>query len=190
MNKNTAMPTKKFVLALLFFTAQWAVSAQHAVVDSPVHEEAATEAQERHFRAAIMIGHTLIVPGHANTRLFVPSWGLDVEYWSSHRLGIGLHTDVELQDFVVLNQDQEEVERNEPFIVTLDGLYRPWKGLILMGGPGIELEERNNAWLFRAGFEYEVPVGTSFDLFPSLFFDQRFDGYGTVTLGLGVGKRF
>lgn len=132
----------------------------------------------------------MITPDHMDTRIFVPSWGLDIKYWASHRLGIGLHTDVELQNFVILNQEREEVERNEPVILSLDGLYRPSKNLILMGGPGIELEEGESFWLFRAGFEYEVPVGTSFDVFPSLFFDQRFDGYNTLTIGQGVGRRF
>ncbi len=82
------------------------------------------------------------------------------------------------------------MERNEPFIITLDGLYRTWKNLILMGGPGVELEEGERFLLFRFGFEYEVPVGASFDLFPSIFYDQRFDGYITLTIGLGVGRRF
>ena len=184
------MQAFKYVLILLFFGCSWSVSAQHTEAEPQAHEHPKETEHDAHFRAAIMLGHTLITPGALDTRIFVPSWGLDLEYWHSHRFGLGLHTDVELQDFIVLNQDEEEVERNEPFIITLDGLYRPWKDLILMGGPGVELEEGESFFLFRFGFEYEVPVGSSFDLFPSIFYDQRLDGYSTLTVGLGVGKRF
>lgn len=158
-------------------------SASHHENQPPNHEEPSST----HFRAAVLLGHTLITPGELETRLFVPSWGLDLEYWPSHRFGIGLHTDVELQDFVVLNQDREEVERSEPFIITLDGLYRSWGNLILLGGAGLELEGEHTFWLLRGGLEYEIPFGKNFDLFPSLFYDQRFDGYNTLTFGLGVG---
>ena len=183
------MTSAKYIIALLLSSFPLMVTAQHLPARTTATEHHGGD-HDAHFRAAIMLGHTLITPGDTDTRLFVPSWGVDIEYWASHRLGIGLHTDIELQDFVVLNQNQEEVERNDPFILTIDGLYRPWKNLILMGGPGLELEQGHAFWLFRAGFEYEVPVGTSFDLFPSIFYDQRFDGYSTLTIGLGVGRRF
>jgi hypothetical protein len=156
------------------------------------HDEIATEqhADESHFRAALLIGHTLITPGNKDTRLFVPSWGLDIEYWKTHELGIGLHTDVELQDFIVLNNEQEEIERKEPIVITVDGLFRLWRGLILMAGPGLEIEEKEFFFLFRAGLEYEVDLGTDWDLFPTLFYDQRLDGYSTLSIGLGVGRHF
>lgn len=173
-----------FFIFLLYFT--------HAQAQPSSHEEPTTEAHSEgsHFRAAILIGHTLITPGNKDTRLFVPSWGFDLEYWKTHKLGIGLHTDVELQDFIVLNNEEEEIERKEPFVITVDGLYRLGKGLILMGGPGLEIEEEELFFLFRAGIEYEVNVGADWDLFPTLFYDQRLDGYSTLSIGLGVGRHF
>lgn len=156
--------------------------------------EATADRQEAHFsphfRAAMLIGHTLITPGNSDTRLFVPSWGLDLEYWHTHELGVGLHTDIELQDFIVLNNEQEEIQRNQPFIITLDGLYRPWKGLVIMGGPGLEVEKEETFLLFRIGLEYEFDIAAGWDLFPTLFYDQRLDGYSTASIGLGVGKHF
>jgi hypothetical protein len=170
---------------LFFMTSAY---AQH--LDSKAVTEHHDDSFSPHFRAAILIGHTLITPENVNTRLFVPSWGLDLEYWPTHKFGVGLHSDIELQDFVVLDEDQEEIERKEPFIITLDGLYRPWKGLVLMGGPGIEIEKNETFNLFRIGVEYEVKVSHIWDLFPTFFYDHRLDGYSTISIGLGVGAHF
>jgi hypothetical protein len=184
------MPTVKssflFLLCLVMYTPL--VSAQHEALASSEHQH--TEGFKPHFRAAVLLGHTLITPENAQTRLFVPSWGFDFEYWPTHVLGIGLHSDVELQDFIVANEEEEEVERKEPFIITLDALYRPWKGLVLMGGPGLEIEREETFFLFRVGLEYEVGISENWDLFPTFFYDQRLDGYSTLSIGLGVGTHF
>lgn len=166
-------------------------AVSYGQTESP-HEEKAVKHhfESPHFRGAVLMGHTLITPGNADTRLFVPSWGLDLEYWGRGKWGLGLHTDVEIQDFVVLNDNEEEVERNEPLILTLDGLYSPVHGLVLLAGPGLEFEEGNPIGLVRFGIEYELPIGKSFDLFPTIFYDRRVDDYATLTIGLGVGKVF
>lgn len=166
-------------------------AVQYAQTESPHEGEALKHHFESpHFRGALLMGHTLITPGSADTRLFVPSWGLDLEYWGRGDFGLGIHTDVEIQDFVVLNAEEEEIERNEPVILTLDGLYSPVHGLILLLGPGLEFEEGRGIGLVRVGVEYEIPIGKSFDLFPTVFYDRRFDDYATLTIGLGVGKVF
>lgn len=170
---------------LFFMTSAY---AQH--LPSEASTEHHDDSFSPHFRAAILIGHTLITPENANTRLFVPSWGLDLEYWPTHKFGVGLHSDIELQDFVVLDEDREEIERKEPFVITLDGFYRPWKGLVIMGGPGIEIEKNETFNLFRIGVEYEVKISHAWDLFPTFFYDQRLDGYSTLSIGLGVGTHF
>ncbi|SER43674.1 hypothetical protein [Neolewinella agarilytica] len=181
---------KKLIIILL---SLWLLlpTTQYAQTESLYHDTAKEHhSQTPHFRGALLMGHTLITPGNTNTRLFVPSWGLDLEYWGRGKWGLGLHTDVEVQDFVVLNDNEEEIQRNEPLILTLDGLYSPVHGLVLLAGPGLAVEEGEHAMLVRVGVEYEVPLGKSFDLFPTIFYDWRFDDYATLTVGLGVGKAF
>jgi len=182
------MKTSRTVLYLALLL----LPAVHYGQAEPSHDGHAPEhhAEGSHFRGAILLGHTLITPGNADTRLFVPSWGLDLEYWGRGRMGLGVHTDVEIQDFVVLNNNQEEIERSEPLILTLDGLYSPVHGLVLLAGPGLEFEAGESSPLVRVGIEYEVELGHSFDLFPTIFYDRRFDGYATLTVGLGVGRVF
>lgn len=154
------------------------------------HEPAHEQAHEPHFRIAAFLSHTFIsgvVPG---TRLAIPSYGLDLEYWPSHKLGIGLHSDLELENFVVEREHQEVLEREYPVVASLDVLYRPWQGLVFQVGPGVEIDRNQHFFLFRLGMEYEVELGHHWDLYPTAFYDARADAFSSFSIGLGVGKRF
>ena len=145
------------------------------------------------WRVALLIGHTLIPEQHANQNFFIPSWGLDIEYWFSSKVGVGLHNDLEVETFVILRDSGEgdELERITPLVLTLDFLYKPYKGLVLQLGPGYEIEKEENFALFRAGVEYEIEFGNHWDVCPTVFYDSRFDmGYHTWSIALGIGKRF
>ena len=159
------------------------------------HEEEEHSMSSEHtngyFRAAILIGHTFIPMGPAPDRLAVPSWGLDLEYWFNHKWGAGLHNDLEIETFLVEHEGHEEVlTREYPMVITLDVLYKPWKELVILLGPGLELEPNEDFFLIRAGVEYEFELGHGWDLSPTFFYDTRQDAYDTWTIALGVGKRF
>lgn len=150
------------------------------------HEESVAE--ERGFRIVGIIGHTL-VNSEGLDNVFVPSWGLDFEYWFNNKWGIGLHNDVEIETFVIKNADNNEIERVNPVVLTLDALYHIGHGLVITLGPGVELEREESYYLFRVGVEYEKDITKQFYLLPNLFLDQRFDGYHTWNIGLGIGMR-
>ncbi len=145
-----------------------------------------------HFRMASFIGHTLIPANHNESHLFIPSWGVDIEYWPTPHWGIGFHNDIELESFIVQRQGEELIERNYPILSTLDVLYKPGEHLVLMGGAGYEFEENNDFFLLRLGLEYEIELHHHWDIFPTLFYDTATGerNYNTWTLGLGIGKRF
>ena len=148
------------------------------------------EDSHKGIRMAVLIGHTMIKSEGSDEHLFIPSWGLDIEYWFSKRIGIGLHNDIEIESFIIVNKGEEEIERINPLVITLDALYHFNNGLVLSGGPGVEISEGESYYLMRIGAEVEIPIGKGFDLAPTLFFDQRFDGFSTWTFALGVGKHF
>lgn len=142
----------------------------------------------RGFRIAGVIGHTLInTEGIDN--VFVPSWGLDVEYWFNHKWGLGLHNDVEIETFIIRNSNNEEIERVNPLVLTIDALYNINSGFVVTLGPGVELEKEESFYLIRVGIEYEKDINDSFYIIPNLFLDQRFDGFNTWNIGLGVGLK-
>lgn len=162
--------------------------AQHPL--SPKLEN--THKETPHFRVALMIGHTLITDQHAKENFFIPSWGLDLEYWVNQKWGIGLHNDLELETFVIIDKESADngLERVLPLVVSIDALYKSWKGLVLQLGPGIEFERTKNYFLLRAGIEYEFELLNHWDIAPSIFYDSRYGTYDTWSIALGVGKRF
>lgn len=137
-----------------------------------------------------MLGHTKIKSSDQGKGLLIPSWGFDYEYWFNQKWGLGLHTDLELQTFVLTSSDSEEdLVRDYPLVVSLDGLYNPWKGLVLELGGGYEFEPHKGFWLLQLGLEYEMHLHHNWDIFPTLFYDNRFNAYNTWTIAVGVGKR-
>lgn len=173
----------KIIITLLFASLITAtLKAQEHVFPKTVHDDG------RGIRIAGVIGHTLVnTPGMDN--IFIPSWGLDVEYWFNHSWGIGMHNDVEIETFIVRDANGEDIERVNPLVLTVDALYHFNSGFVITLGPGIELEEGESFYLVRAGIEYEKDINKSFYLLPNLFLDQRFDGYNTWNVGLGVGVK-
>jgi len=175
------------VYFLLVFGLLSNASGQHSSIQSTENEH-----EESHWRMALLIGHTLVPEEHAGENFFIPSWGLDLEYWMNHNWALGLHSDLEIETFVVLrdNGEEEALERVTPLVLTLDALYKPWKGLVLQIGPGIEIEKEENFSLIRAGIEYEFELNEEWDLSPTIFYDTRFDEYHTWSVALGVGRKF
>ncbi|MCA6079171.1 hypothetical protein [Fulvivirga sedimenti] len=157
-----------------------------------VSQEESGEARRRPLRLTASIGHTYLPK---DTRVgkdvaILPSFGLDIEYWFSRRFAVGLHNDLELLHFQVVEQNDIIIERDYPVLVTFDLIFNVYKGLTVYFGPGAELESHENFFVTRIGIEYEVEIGNNWDLHPVFFHDVRRNAYDTFSFGLGVGKRF
>lgn len=170
------------IALLLILTTTYQINAQ-------IHQnDKESSNNECGFRIVGIIGHTL-VNNEDLDNVFVPSWGLDIEYWFNNNWGIGLHNDIEIESFVTKNSENDEIERVNPLVLTIDALYHFGNGFVITLGPGIELEKEESYYLWRVGIEYEKDISKSFYLLPNLFLDQRFNGYNTWNIGLGVGMR-
>jgi len=171
----------KITLILIFATA-FQINAQEHTEHIEKHDDG------RGFRIVGIIGHTLINTEGVDN-VFVPSWGLDFEYWFNYKWGLGLHNDVEIETFIIRNSNNKEIERVNPLVFTIDALYQFGGGFVVTVGPGIELEKEESFYLIRLGIEFEKHITDSFYLLPTLFIDQRFDGYNSWNIGLGVGLK-
>lgn len=169
---------------ILAFILSQPIFAQHQ------HKDHHDNHHTPHWRMAVILGHTFIPPHHLNAHAAIPSWGLDIEYWIDRKWAIGLHNDLEIANFIIQENKEETIERSYPLVLTVDAIYNPWKGLICLIGPGIELENETNYRLIRAGIEYEIEIGNHWDIAPTFFYDTRFNAYNTWSIGLGIGKRF
>lgn len=177
---------KRLILSLFLLTQVLNAST----AQSTHFQQTNSDATEPAFRAVLLIGHTAVPSGLKPEHVLIPSWGLDVEYWPTRRVGVGLHSDVEVENFVVVEEDGGVIERQYPLISTLELLVNPWRGLVLQAGPGIELEQEKSYAVMRYGIEYEIELHHHWDLAPTIFYDSRFGAFDTYSIALGVGKRF
>jgi hypothetical protein len=170
-------------ITLLFILAtMYQINAQEHQNDNVKHDD------ESGFRIVGIIGHTL-VNNEGIDNVFVPSWGLDLEYWFNDTWGLGLHNDIEIETFIIKNSENEEIQRINPIVLTIDALHQFGNGFVVTLGPGVELEKEESYYLIRVGIEYEKDINQSLYVLPNFFLDQRFDGYNTWNIGLGIGMR-
>jgi hypothetical protein len=169
------------ITLILMLTAVLRINAQEHQNDKDTHNGSG-------FRIVGIIGHTL-VNNEGIDNVIIPSWGLDIEYWFNNKWGLGLHNDVEIETFIIKNSENEEIQRVNPLVFTIDALYQFGNGFVVTLGPGVELEREESFYLMRVGIEYEKDINKKFYLLPNFFLDQRFDGYNTWTIGLGIGMR-
>lgn len=147
----------------------------------------------KHFRISPVLSHTYIptATSEGTQTIIVPSIGLDLEYWFSHKFGIGLHNDLELFNYEIEKPGHQlTVEREYPVVVTLDGLAKVYKDLVVVFGAGIEFEKNQNLFIVRTGLEYEIEFSEYWDLAPTFFYDYRHNEFGTWSIGIGIGRRF
>lgn len=166
--------------------------AQHHETPAQTLDQHAGTHEFKHWRVGAMMYHTYIGTRTSDGMgtLIVPSLGLDLEYWFNEKWGIGSHNDIELISFEVERGRENFLRRETPVLLTVDALWKPWKGLVLLAGPGIEIEPNENLFVFRAGLEYEIEFGTHWDIAPTIFYDNRADAYDTFSMGIGIGRRF
>ena len=146
----------------------------------------------KHYRVSPVLSHTYIPMAtiDGNKTVIIPSLGLDFEYWFTPKWGFGFHNDLELLTFEIEKENQLIVEKEFPVVVTLDGLWKFYKELVLVFGIGIEFEQNENLFIARTGLEYEIKFGNHWDFAPTIFYDYRSNNFGTWSIGIGIGKRF
>ena len=172
-----------FVLFSLSANGLW---GQYNIQQPHVHKEN----KHSNWRVAALIGHTYFPIDHG-VHLYIPSFGLDIEYWWSNQWGVGLHNDIEIENFeVVLESLNTVVNRSYPIVSTVDVLYKPWRELVVLIGPGIEADHREIFSLVRFGLEYEWMITDKWDVSPSIFYDTRFDAFDSWSIALGFGRHF
>lgn len=183
---------KVLLLWLISPVMAWAQHHSEIIVLEPkasekIHQHVQDPHHHRHpLRAALLIGHGMLPEPDRSGILFVPSWGLDLDYHLSDNWSLGWHSDVELENYVVIDAHGEAIELITPLVSTLDVFYRLNHNLLLGVGPGFTKEEGDFKALFRVGIEGEVPLNDRWEWTPTLFMDRRFDGHTVWTVALGV----
>lgn len=125
----------------------------------------------------------------ANNILIVPTFGFNYDYFFNSRWGLGLHTDILLQQYKVEKHgSQEEIIRENPVGMAGMVLFRPSHSWIFMAGYGVEIEKHENFQMIRVGVEYGIPLPKHWELGFSLEFDYKIKTYSSLMFGVGFSK--
>lgn len=149
-------------------------------------------------RLMLVMGHTHVPAGlDLNGKkkwLTLASWGLDYDYWISHKWAIGLHSDMVVENYTVrVNESfskDEVLKRTAPVSLVASGIYKPTEHLNVIGGFGEELSKEENLFLLRVGLDMGWELGEKYEVSISLISDFKLEAYNSITLGIAIGRIF
>lgn len=193
------MRTACMVFALIFMCCWNPILAQEEQEELKEQEDREEQEENEEFlfrneRKNIVLlsfGYTYVPRGSAleeeeSDGIFVPSIGLDYKRRVSEKWAITLFTDIELEDYLIIEKD---FNRERAFIAVLGATYEISKSFGVFGGVGYEFEKSNNLWVLRAGLEYGMDLGKRWVFVPSVFFDWK-ESYETYSVSIGFSRKF
>lgn len=155
-----------------------------------------THHEFKHLRIAILLGHAYIPEAKTEISSFfvIPTLGLDIQYWFNHKWGVALKNDIEFSTYIVESKDgnNNDLVREYPIVVALPVLFSPWENshFTFILGPGIEFDGHNNFSVIRMGAGSEFQIGNHWDFAPEIIYDLKDGHINSLTIALGVGKKF
>ena len=125
----------------------------------------------------------------ANGILIVPTFGFNYDYYLNARWGLGIHTDILLQQYKVEKHgSHEEILRENPVGIAGMVLFKPNHRWTLMAGYGVEVEKHENFQMIRTGVEYGIALPKHWELGFSLEFDYKIKTYSALMFGVAFSK--
>lgn len=179
---------RSLISSVLLLTVQFVLGQEDEVHDH--HDDF------KRFRAAMLIGHAFSPEANTETSSFllIPTYGFDIQYWFSPKWGVALKNDIEIASYLVEYKSGEsnEIERKYPLIIAVPVLFSPWgkNHFTFILGPGVEVDSNRSFSVFRMGVGSEFNIGGDWDFAPEIIYDLKNGHINTLTLALGIGKRF
>ena len=177
-----------------------------AIKDNSLDIENHHQAQKKHIISA-SINHTVIFSAIKNdenkTNIILPSFGINYTYAFNHKWGIGLHSDIIIEDFVVRGgadsgtersgteiSNTAIIERGTPVSAALMVVFKPFTYLGLLAGVGREFSSHEDFTVIRFGMEAPFHLPNNWEVFGLLTYDINIDAYESLTYGIGIAKAF
>ena len=172
-------------LLVLFFNPLKAQEEDHHDSES---------ALKRH-KAAVVLGNSLI-HGVKNTQtgkeqyLVAPTFGLDYEFWISHKWAVGTYNEFAHIDIEVETEEHEEyIKRENALLFSGVVIYEPFKRFSVFAGTGIETDPNHTFWIGYFGMEYAFIRSDDWEVSLSAGYINK-DLYDAFTFGVVIGRRF
>ena len=135
---------------------------------------------------------TFIENGTVRQYMFVPTYGIEYGRRLNSWFYLGLHNELELQNYVISNEAGEELERSYIYVGSVLAVFAPFRTFVLYMGPGYEFTSDHNFRVFKVGMEYKLYRSSHSDwyLAPEISLDWISTLYSTFSFGIVVGKVF
>ena len=176
----------------ILFSLLFLISSSSLIAQEHSEHEENTHHEFKHFRAAFALGQAYIPEADLDNGKFavLPTLGLELQYWINKKWGLALKSDIEIAHYSI-EDDGVTIHRENPLIIALPVLFSPWgNGFSFILGPGIELEGNENFSIFRVGAGYEFEIGNHWDFAPEAIYDLKNGHVNSLTIAIGIGKRF
>lgn len=119
----------------------------------------------------------------------LPGVGLDYNFWIGHRWGLSLATSFSQFDILVNTNENEIIERDNVFSLSLMGFYEPVESWRIFAGYGREIDSENNFGVVSLTTDYAFEIGHNWAAL--LLLESHFrTHFFSAALGVGFSKRF
>lgn len=176
-----------FLIALVLVIAFNPIFAQennHQVVET---------ALKRH-KIGLFSGNTLIHGVH-NTHtgkeqyILAPTFGMDYEYWLSHKWAIGTYNEVAFLNIEVEQDHELFVKRETGMLFSCVAVYEAFPRFSIFAGSGVEVDPNHTLWIRYLGAEYAFIRSDNWEVSVSAGYVNK-DLYDAFTFGFVIGRRF
>ncbi|MDI1353790.1 MAG: hypothetical protein PSX36_02645 [bacterium] len=181
--------------SIIYLISVFLLFASFELKSQAVKEQTASKNDFYKHRISVLMANSHI-PTATNSigdksYLVVPTWGLDYDYSFTRNFGMGMHSDIVLQQYKIEEQgDHKIIERSFPVAVNLVGLYKPIKKLSVVFGGGMEFEKTENFKMLVLGLEYGIELPNQWELGINLLYERKIEIYDSWFFGMGFSKLF
>ena len=194
ISKSLQITILRILITIFLFTVRSVIYAQEHEHEEIHESETEVHHESKKWRFSAGIGQSYLPAGSqigSDTKvLIIPTIGLSFGFKLSPRFSLGLLTELEIVSYAIRSDDHGDIEREYPVLLILAGKYNIKDGFAVFFGPGIELENHENFFIWQVGFEYEIELGRRWAVTPELSYLNKDGQFGAIEIGVAFGKSF
>jgi hypothetical protein len=148
---------------------------------------------KRH-KVGAYLGYSLIHEVH-NTQtgkeqyVLAPTFGIDYEYWLSHKWAIGTYNEISFINIEVENDHEEYLKRENVLLFSAVVIWEPVRALTFFAGTGLETDPHHTLWIRYIGTEYAFIRCNNWEVSVAAGYVNK-DLYDLFSFGIVIGRRF
>ncbi len=119
----------------------------------------------------------------------VPSFGIDYEYWLSHKWAIGTYNEVVFSNIIIEQDEEEFIERETSLLFSGVLVFEPLNRVTLFAGTGVETDQNETLMAAYLGAEYAFIRSDDWEVSCNVGYISK-ELYDSFTFGIVLGRRF